>query len=113
MGGLIMKWKGGEAMTLAKQKTGDLTAGPLFAKMILFILPVLASNLLQICYNAADMMIVGLSDEANAVGAIGTTGSLTSLIVNVFIGVSSGANVMILVKKTTVWSPARCIPRSR
>ena len=95
MGGLIMKWKGGEAMALAKQKTGDLTAGPLFAKMILFILPVLASNLLQICYNAADMMIVGLSDEANAVGAIGTTGSLTALIVNVFIGISSGANVMI------------------
>ena len=40
--------------------------------MILFILPVLASNLLQIFYNAADMMIVGLSAEQNAVGAIGT-----------------------------------------
>ena len=82
-------------MTLAQKRTKDLTTGPLFSKMILFILPVLASNLLQICYNAADMMVVGLSNESNAVGAIGTTGSLTALIVNVFIGISSGANVMI------------------
>ena len=82
-------------MTLTKQRKGDLTSGPLFTQMLLFILPVLTSNLLQICYNAADMMIVGLSDEANAVGAIGTTGSLTALIVNVFIGISTGANVMI------------------
>ena len=82
-------------MTLTKKRCGDLTEGPLFFKMILFIIPVLASNLLQICYNAADMMIVGLSHAENAVGAIGTTGSLTALIVNVFIGVSTGANVMI------------------
>ena len=82
-------------MTLTRQKSQTLTEGPLFTKMILFILPVLVSNLLQIFYNAADMMIVGLSDELNAVGAIGTTGSLTALIVNVFIGISTGANVMI------------------
>lgn len=80
---------------LAQAKKKDLTAGPLFSQMLLFILPVLISNLLQICYNAADMMIVGLSSEQNAVGAIGTTGSLTALIVNVFIGISTGANVMI------------------
>ncbi len=82
-------------MTLARHRDMDLTEGPLFTKMLLFILPVLVSNLLQIFYNAADMMIVGLSDELNAVGAIGTTGSLTALIVNVFIGISTGANVMI------------------
>ncbi|MBR6728017.1 MAG: MATE family efflux transporter [Clostridia bacterium] len=82
-------------MTLTDKRADDLTEGPIFSKLILFILPVLISNLLQICYNAADMMIVGLSDEANAVGAIGTTGSLTALIVNVFIGISAGANVMI------------------
>lgn len=82
-------------MTLAKKKSINLTEGPLFSQMILFILPVLISNLLQICYNAADMMIVGLSSEQNAVGAIGTTGSLTALIVNIFIGISTGANVVI------------------
>ena len=82
-------------MTLSQTKKKDLTTGPLLSQMLLFILPVLISNLLQICYNAADMMIVGLSDAQNAVGAIGTTGSLTSLIVNVFIGISTGANVMI------------------
>ena len=82
-------------MTLTAKKKKDLTQGPILSQMLLFILPVLVSNLLQICYNAADMMIVGLSDEANAVGAIGTTGSLTALIVNLFIGISTGANVMI------------------
>ena len=82
-------------MTLTKKKTLNLTEGPLFSKIVLFILPLMLSNLLQICYNAADMMIVGLSSEANAVGAIGTTGALITLIVNVFIGFSTGANVMI------------------
>lgn len=82
-------------MTLTEQRKKDLTTGPLFAKMLLFILPVLASNLLQIFYNAADMMIVGLSSEQNAVGAIGTTGPIIHLVVNVFIGISTGANVMI------------------
>ena len=82
-------------MTLTQQKKKDLTTGPLFTKMLLFILPVLASNLLQILYNAADMMIVGLSSESNAVGAIGTTSPIIHLVVNVFIGISTGANVMI------------------
>ncbi len=82
-------------MTLTKKKTLNLTEGPLFSKIVFFILPLMASNLLQILYNAADMMIVGLSSEANAVGAIGTTGALITLIVNVFIGFSTGANVMI------------------
>ena len=82
-------------MTLVEQKKKDLTTGPLFTKMLLFILPVLASNLLQIFYNAADMMIVGLSAEQNAVGAIGTASPVVHLVVNVFIGISTGANVMI------------------
>ncbi|MBQ9802924.1 MAG: MATE family efflux transporter [Clostridia bacterium] len=91
-GGMLAE---GDVMTLTKQKTLKLTEGPLFSKIVLFILPLMLSNLLQICYNAADMMIVGLSAEENAVGAIGTTGALIALIVNVFIGFSTGANVMI------------------
>lgn len=82
-------------MLLTKKKTPDFTSGAIFSKMVLFILPLLFTNLLQIFYNAADMMVVGLSDEVNAVGAIGTTGSITALIVNLFIGFSTGSNVMI------------------
>ena len=62
---------------------------------MLFVLPLMASNLLQTLYNAADMMVVGLSPEANAVGAIGTTGAFINMIINVFIGFSAGANVVV------------------
>ncbi|MBO5736482.1 MAG: MATE family efflux transporter [Clostridia bacterium] len=64
-------------------------------KIIWFVLPIMATNLLQMLYNAADMMVVSLSHEQNAVGAIGTTGSFVNLIVNLFIGFSVGANVVV------------------
>ena len=73
----------------------DFTQGKIFGKMLLFVLPIIATNLLQMFYNAADMMVVSLSDESNAVGAIGTVTSFTHLIVNLFIGFSAGANVMV------------------
>ena len=73
----------------------DLTRGPLLRKIMIFVLPLMASNLLQTLYNAADMMVVGLSSEANAVGAIGTTGAFINMIVNIFIGFSAGANVVV------------------
>ena len=83
-------------MELAKRKRDlDLTEGPIFAKLLLFALPLMASNLLQTLYNAADMMVVSLSSEANAVGAVGTTGAFINLVVNVFIGFSAGANVVV------------------
>ncbi|MBO7762774.1 MAG: polysaccharide biosynthesis C-terminal domain-containing protein [Clostridia bacterium] len=82
-------------MLLTKRKTMSLTEGAILPRMLVFILPLMLSNLLQILYNAADMMVVGLSSAENAVGAIGTTASFLSLIVNVFIGFSVGANVMV------------------
>ena len=78
-----------------KRMNPDLTSGPLLSKIMLFVLPLMASNLLQTLYNAADMMVVGLSSEANAVGAIGTTGAFINMIVNIFIGFSAGANVVV------------------
>lgn len=69
--------------------------GPILGKMMLFIVPVILTNLLQVLYNSADMVIAGLSSEPDALGAIGTTGSFTSLIVNLFIGLSVGANVVV------------------
>lgn len=71
------------------------TEGKIFKKLVLFVLPIMATNLLQTFYNAADMMVVSLSDEVNAVGAIGTTISFLSMVLNVFIGFSVGANVMV------------------
>ena len=82
-------------MTLTRRRLGDLTEGPILKRMLVFILPLMLSNLLQILYNAADMMVVGLSSAENAVGAIGTTAAFLNLIVNIFIGFSAGANVMV------------------
>ena len=79
----------------AEKREVDFTQGRIFPKLLLFVLPILATNLLQMFYNAADMMVVSLSKEANAVGAIGTTSSFIHLIVNVFIGFSVGANVVV------------------
>ena len=77
------------------KKKADFTNGKVFIAMLWFVLPIIATNLLQMAYNAADMMIVSLSSEENAVGAIGTTSSFVHLIVNLFIGFSVGANVVV------------------
>ncbi len=82
-------------MERVKRKV-DFTEGKVFLKVLLFILPIVATNLLQTFYNAADMMVVSLSkDGQNAVGAIGTTNSFVHLIVNIFIGFSVGANIVV------------------
>ncbi len=75
-------------------RTG-FTEGNVFSKILLFVLPIVATNLLQAFYNAADMMVVSVSHEDNAVAAIGMTSSFLNLIVNVFIGFSVGCNVVV------------------
>lgn len=82
-------------MVAVKKKPLIMTEGPLFGKILIFILPLMATNLLQTLYNAADMMVVGLSPEPDAVGAIGVTGAFINLVVNVFMGFATGANVMV------------------
>ncbi len=72
-----------------------MTEGPLLGKILLFVLPLALTNLLQVLYNAADMVVVSLSREPDAVGAIGTTGAFINLILNIFIGFSVGANVVV------------------
>ena len=81
-------------MTKVSTKT-SFTEGSIFDKLLFFVLPIMATNLLQMFYNAADMMVVSLSSETNAVGAIGTTSSFSHLVVNLFIGFSVGANVVV------------------
>ena len=82
-------------MNAVKNKTINMTEGPLFVKILLFTLPVMLTNLLQTFYSAADMMVVSLSDEENAVGAIGTTNAMIYLVLNIFMGLSIGANVIV------------------
>jgi len=73
----------------------DLTTGSVFKKLVVFTLPILASNLIQQLYHAADIMVVGqfARDPVTSLAAVGASGSLTTLILNVFLGLSVGANV--------------------
>lgn len=80
---------------MSTTKTINMTEGPLLGKILKFVLPLMLTNILQILYNAADMIVVSLSDEPDAVGAIGVTSSLINLFVNIFIGFSVGANVVV------------------
>ncbi len=78
------------------KKQIDFTEGKLFGKILLFILPILVTNLLQTLYHTADMMVVSFShDGQNAVGAIGTTGSFISVVNQIFIGFSVGVNIVV------------------
>lgn len=77
-----------------KQKTSDLTTGPLLPKIILFALPLAASSILQLLFNAADVVVVGRFAGSQALAAVGSTSSLVNLLVNMFVGISVGANVV-------------------
>lgn len=78
------------------KRSVDLTTGPILKQLILFILPMLASNLLQQLYHTADQVVVGQFAENGkmALAAIGATGSGINLIINLFIGLSVGANIV-------------------
>ncbi len=73
----------------------DLYRGPILPQMLRFSIPLILSGILQLLYNAADLVVVGQFADSNAIGAVGATSSLTHLIINTFIGMSVGANVVI------------------
>ena len=79
------------------KKEVNMTEGPLFGKIIMFSLPLLLSGILQLLYNAADIVVVGRFSEngQTALAAVGSTGALTNLIVNLFIGLSVGTSVSV------------------
>lgn len=80
-----------------KRGVVDFTEGPVFGKMIRFALPIMVTALLQTLYNASDMIVVGNFSENGsfAMGAVGACGSLISLCVNLFVGLSSGVGVCV------------------
>ena len=75
-------------------RTADLTTGPMLQKIILFSLPLAASSILQLLFNAADVIVVGRFAGSTALAAVGSNGSLINLLVNLFVGLSLGANVV-------------------
>ena len=72
----------------------NMTEGKLLPKIVRFTVPVVLAGTLQLLYNAADMIVVGRFAEEGSLGAVGATGALINLIVNVFIGLSVGGCVV-------------------
>ncbi len=71
----------------------DLTEGPLFKKMLLYALPIIATGILQLFFNTADIIVVGNFASDTALAAVGATSALIHLIINLMIGLSVGAGV--------------------
>lgn len=78
-----------------KKYAMDMCEGPILKKMLLFALPLMASSLLQLLFNAADIIVVGRFAGDNSLAAVGSTTSIINLLVNLFMGLSVGANVLV------------------
>lgn len=72
----------------------DMTQGPILAKLLEFSVPLILSSILQLLFNAADVVVVGRFAGDNSLAAVGSTSSLIHLLVNLFIGLSVGTNVL-------------------
>ena len=72
-----------------------MTSGPFLKKILIFSVPLMLTGLLQLAYNTADVVVVGRFAGKEALAAVGSTGSLINLLVNVFLGLSMGSGVMI------------------
>lgn len=73
----------------------DMLHGPLFMKMIMFTLPLAASSILQQLFNSVDVAVMGRFASSQALAAVGSNAPVISLLINLFMGVSMGANVII------------------
>ena len=84
-------------MTLmaSRSREMDICSGPLFSKILIFALPIMAMNILELLFNTADMVVVGRFSGSKALAAVGATGSLINLIITLFMGLSVGTSVIV------------------
>ena len=83
-----------EVFFLARQNQSMLE-GPLFPSIVRYTIPIILTSLLQLLFNAADLVVVGRFCGSVSVAAVGSTGAITNLLVNFFIGLSVGAGVCV------------------
>ncbi len=82
-------------MSKSKKYEMDMCSGSILGKMLIFALPLMCSNMLQLLFNAADIIVVGRYAGDNALAAVGSNTALINLLTNVFIGLSIGTNVLV------------------
>lgn len=77
------------------RKEIDMLHGPLAWPLVTYAIPIMLTSILQLLFNAADLVVVGAYCGSMSVAAVGATGAITNLIVNLFIGLSVGAGVAV------------------
>lgn len=78
-----------------KDYTIDMCNGPILKKMLVFSIPLMCSSVLQLLFNAADIVVVGHFAGDNSLAAVGSNSALIGLLTNLFIGLSIGTNVLV------------------
>lgn len=90
-----MKMKAETGKRKVQRYEMDMCSGSILKKILLFTLPLMCSSLLQLLFNAADIIVVGRFAGDNSLAAVGSTSSLINLLTNFFMGLSVGANVLV------------------
>lgn len=80
---------------MARSYQIDMSQGPLLKKILMFSIPLILSGILQLLFNAADIVVVGRFTGSHALAAVGSTSALINLLINLFVGVSVGTNVLL------------------
>lgn len=83
------------AKTKKKKYEMDMCNGSILKKMLLFAVPLMCSSILQLLFNAADVVVVGRYAGDNSLAAVGSNTALINLLTNLFVGLSVGANVLV------------------
>ena len=96
----------------------DMCNGTIMDKLISFALPLMVSSILQLLFNAVDIIVVGRFTGSQALAAVGSTTALINMFVNLFIGVSLGANVLsrsspALSRQHRIWRTIHWLPEKR
>ena len=85
----------GRGKSRARSIGMDMTRGAMLPQVLRFAGPLMLTGILQLLYNAADVVVVGRFAGAQALAAVGSTGALINLIVGMFTGLSTGAGVAV------------------
>ena len=80
---------------MARPRNIDMCNGPIFKNLILYTLPIIATSVLQLLYNTADSIVVAKFAGGEALAAVSSNGALINLVVNLFMGLSVGASIVV------------------
>lgn len=72
-----------------------MCSGPIFSKVLIYAFPLMLSGILQLLFNAADVIVVGRFAGSQSLAAVGSTSALINLLINIFVGLSVGVNVIV------------------